>query len=87
MRVEVVRLMRLEGSPLKAFCDIQFSDDKGDSDSFIVKKFKVVEGKEGLFVGMPCEIGKGGRWFNTFMPLSQSIKDKIEQVVLECYND
>lgn len=80
MKIEVVRIIRLDnGGPLKAFCDLQFGDD------FVMKAFKVVEGKDGLFVGMPSEVGKNGRWFNTFMPLNNEFKTAIENAIIEAY--
>lgn len=81
-KIEVVRLHRLEnGGPVKAFCDIQFDED------YIIKGFRVVEGKEGLFVGMPSEIAKNGRWYGTFRPLSDDVKNRIEEVVITAYEE
>ena len=58
--VEVLRLHRLgTDSSLKAFADLSFAG------VFIVKGFRIVEGKNGLFVGMPREKGKDGRWYKT----------------------
>jgi len=79
-KIEVVRLHRLEnGGAIKAFADIQIGDD------YVVKGFKVIEGKDGLFVGMPSEVGKSGKWFSTFEPLSDEAKMKIEEAIIEAY--
>ena len=79
-KIEVVRLHRLDnGGAIKAFCDIQIDND------YVVKGFKVVDGKEGLFVSMPSEVGKTGRWFNTFEPLSDDVKNRIEEAVIAAY--
>lgn len=79
-KIEVCRLYRTESEgPIKAFCDVQFDDD------YIVKGFKIVEGKDGLFVGMPSELGKHGRWYSTFMPLDDSVKSKLEDAIIEAY--
>ena len=81
-RLEVVRMFRSENdSPIKAFCDIQFSDD------FIVKGFKIVQGKEGLFVGMPSEPGKNGKWYGTFVPISDEVKARIQEAVITAYEE
>lgn len=79
-KVAVSRIHKLEGegNP-KAFCDISLFD------AFVVKGLKVVEGKEGLFVGMPSETGKDGKWYNTFMPLTREAREELERVVLEAY--
>ncbi len=51
--VKVERLHPLNGEgPTKAFCDILLMD------SFLVKGLRVVDGKEGLFLGFPREQGK-----------------------------
>ena len=82
MKFEVVRLYRFDnGGSIKAFCDLQFNDD------YIIKGFKVVEGKEGVFVGMPSEVGKDGRWYNTFLPLSDGVKGRIQQAVMSAYEE
>lgn len=81
-KIEVVRLYRFDnGKSVKAFCDLQFDDD------YIVKGFKVVQGEEGLFVGMPSEAGKNGKWFNTFMPLSNEVKNRLAEVIISAYEE
>ncbi len=81
-KIEVVRLYRFEnGGSLKAFCDLQIGED------YIIKGFRVVEGKEGMFVGMPSEAGKNGRWFSTFMPLTDDVKSRIQEAVMTAYEE
>ncbi|MFH1753752.1 MAG: SpoVG family protein [Candidatus Omnitrophota bacterium] len=81
-KLEVVRLHRFEnGGAVKAFCDIQFGED------YIIKGFKLVDGKQGMFVGMPSESGKDGRWFSTFMPLTDDVKSRIEAAVVAAYEE
>ena len=79
-QIEVVRLNRLDGEgPLKAFCDISLFD------TLIIKGLRVVNGKNGLFVGLPREQGKDGKWYQTVRPLNREIIKVIESVVLEAY--
>ncbi|NQT06271.1 MAG: septation protein SpoVG family protein [Candidatus Omnitrophica bacterium] len=81
-KIEVVRIYRFQnGGSVKAFADIQFDED------YIVKGFKLVEGKEGLFVSMPSEPGKNGKWYNTFVPLSDEVKGRIASTVLNAYEE
>jgi stage V sporulation protein G len=54
-------------------------------DSIVIKGLRVVEGEKGLFVSMPREEGKDGKWYNTIIPLKREIKDEIEKLVLEAY--
>ena len=81
-KIEVVRLHRFENDgAVKAFCDVQFDDD------YIIKGFRVVEGKEGLFVGMPTEVGKNGKWYNTFQPLTNDVKNRLQDTVIRAYEE
>ena len=80
LKFAVTRMHKLNGDgALKAFCDISVLD------SLVINGLRVVEGKDGLFVGMPQEAGKDGKWYNTVIPLKREIKDEIERIVLEAY--
>jgi len=80
LKLEVSRLHKLEGTgTTKAFCDLSVLD------SLVIKGLRVVEGEKGLFVSMPREEGKDGKWYNTVIPLKREVKDEIEKLVLEAY--
>ena len=80
LKLEVSRIHKLEGtSSTKAFCDLSVLDN------FVIKGLRVVEGEKGLFVSMPREEGKDGKWYNTVIPLKREVKDEIEKLVLEAY--
>lgn len=80
--VEVLRLHRLSGdSNLKAFADVSFAG------MFMVKGLKVVEGKNGLFVGMPGRKDKDGKWHDTAHPLTKEFKELLNDVVLSAYEN
>lgn len=80
LKLSVTRLHKLDGEgATKAFCDISILD------SLVINGLRVVEGKEGLFVSMPREAGKDGKWYNTVIPLRREVKDEIEKLVLEAY--
>lgn len=82
LNVKVDKLTRMDnGSKVKAFCDLLFGD------LFLVKGFKVVEGENGTFVGMPQQQSKQGRWFNMFLPATNEIKAYITEVVLQAYQE
>jgi len=77
--LQVVRMHRLEGdSKVKAFADISFGE-------FIVKGLKVVEGKNGLFLGMPQEKAKDGKWYDTFFPVTAEARKGLTDLVLNSY--
>lgn len=78
--LEVVRMRRLEGdSKLKAFVDVSFAG------VFMVKGLRVIEGKNGLFVSMPSEKGKDGKWYSTAHPITREFRELLNEAVLESY--
>jgi len=80
--VEVLRLHRFNSdSNLKAFADVSFAG------VFIVKGIRVIEGKNGLFVSMPSEKGKDGKWYNTAHPLTKEFRDTLNGIVLQAYEN
>jgi len=82
MDVEVVRLRRFEDgeSKLKAFVDVAIGE-------FIVRGFRIVEGQEGLFLGMPQDRGKDGRWYSRFSPKTPEAKQVLTETVLAAYQN
>lgn len=82
MKIEVSRIHKLDGAgATKAFVDISVED------SFIIKGVRIVEGAKGLFVTMPREEAKDGKWYSTVVPLKRELKDEIERIVLEAYGE
>ena len=80
MKLAIARIHKLDGSSsTKAFCDLSVLG------CLIIKGIRVVEGDKGLFVSMPREEGKDGKWYNTVIPLNREVKDEIEKLVLEAY--
>jgi len=79
--IQVARLFRVEkqGSKLKAFVDLCIGD------SFIVKGFKVVEGVKGLFISMPSQPGKDGKWYDSVFPITKEKRQELSEVILSAY--
>lgn len=78
---KVVRLHRLEGdSKTKAFADIAIGD-------FIVKGLRVVQGAKGLFLAMPQEKAKDGKWYNLFYPVTKESRQVLSEAVLSAYQE
>ena len=67
-----------EGS-LKAFCDLAIGE------MFLIRGVRVIEGKQGLFVSMPRQQGKDGKWYETVAMLSKEVNTEVKKVVLEEY--
>jgi stage V sporulation protein G len=81
LNLEVVRLYRLEGdSKLKAFVDVAIGD-------FIVKGLRILQGQKGLFLGMPQEKAKDGKWYNAFYPKTKEARQNLTEKVLAAYEE
>jgi stage V sporulation protein G len=79
--ISVSRIHKLESdSKLKAFADVSFS-------GIVVKGFSVVNGSKGLFVSMPRQQGKDGKWYNTVYPATKELKQQLSDVVLSAYKE
>ncbi|HNX80837.1 MAG TPA: SpoVG family protein [Candidatus Omnitrophota bacterium] len=77
--LKVVRMHRFSGeSKTKAFVDVSLGD-------FIVRGLRIVEGKNGLFLSMPQEKSKEGKWFNLFYAATKEAKQVLSNVVLSAY--
>ena len=80
LQLNVDRVYTFDGDGvLKAFADLIINE------AVLVKGFRVVNGKKGLFVGMPQERSKQGKWFETVMPLTKTAHASITGAVLEAY--
>lgn len=78
--IEVVRINRLDGEgSCKAFCDIALFG------ALIIKGLRIVDGKKGLFVSMPREQGKDGKWYDSVRLLNDEVKKVVQSTVLEAY--
>jgi len=80
--VKVDRIHALEGNgATKAFCDLLLLDN------YVIKGLRVVEGKDGLFVSMPREQGRDGKWYDTFFPVSQELRNGLQELILDHYKN
>ena len=70
---------RTEGA-VKAYATISLDDE------FVVKGIKVLEGENGLWVGMPSRRVKDGTFQDLFHPASKEAREKIVKAVLEAYD-
>ena len=78
----VTRMYKFDGKgTTKAICDIAIED------KFLVKGFRVVQGKKGLFVSAPQEPGKDGKWYDSAFALTASTKNELNKTVLSAYEN
>ncbi len=78
IKVERIHIFNGEGST-KAYCDLLLLD------SFLVKGFRIVQGTDELFVSMPREQGRDGKWYDTFHPISKEMKEGLQELIMESY--
>lgn len=65
---------------LKAFCDVCVND------SIVIKGVRIVEGKKGLFIGMPSEQGKDNKWYDQVVCKDARTFEDLSNVVIQHYN-
>ena len=82
IEIKVERIHRLDTeSSLRGFADISVSG------CFIVKGLRIVSGKNGLFVGMPQQLGKDGKWYNIVSLVDEVVKEKLSDLVLSAFDN
>jgi stage V sporulation protein G len=79
--MEIVAIRQVNIGKIRASVDIQTSE------GFIVKGFKVVEGDNGLFVAMPSERTRTGKYFDLVRIDDPSLKEMLETLVLDAYRE
>ncbi|KJJ83301.1 Sporulation stage V, protein G [Candidatus Omnitrophus magneticus] len=80
IKVDRMYLLNGEGAT-KAFCDIVIQD------IFLVKGLRIVDGKEGIFVGMPRTQAKDGKWYDIFSVLEQENRKALQNIILNHYKN
>lgn len=67
------------GGKTAAFFDVQTDDE------IIIKGFRIVNGTNGLFISLPDQKGKDGKFYDTVI-LPKEMKDSLEKLALEEYS-
>jgi stage V sporulation protein G len=67
-------------SNLKAFVDISLA-------GIMIKGLRIVNGKNGLFLGMPRHQGKDGKWYPTVYPATKEIQQELTDLVMQAYQE
>ena len=79
--LKVVRLHRFDGeSKTKAFVDVAIGN-------FVVKGLRIVKGQKGLFLAMPQEKSKDGKYYNSFYAATKEAKQSLADTVLSAYEE
>lgn len=75
-----VRKVTKEGK-MKAVVSITIDNE------FVVHDIKVIEGEKGLFIAMPSRKTGDGEYRDIAHPINSQIRNKIQTMVLEKYED
>ena len=75
----VKRVLRFDSGNVKALCDVTVGEQ------FLIRGLRVVEGKNGVFVSMPRQQKKDGKWFDLVEPLNKDVKRSIQETVMAAY--
>lgn len=64
---------------LKAFVDVEVAG------TFLIQGFGIRDGKNGLFVSMPKEVGKDGKWYERVRLVDDGFKAHLNTLLLDAY--
>lgn len=79
--IQVSRIYRVDGdSKLKAFVDISLG-------GIVIKGLRIVRGSKGLFLGMPRQKAKDGKWYNTVYPANKEVQQELTELVMQAYQE
>ena len=79
--IQVSRIYKIDGdSKLKAFVDISLA-------GLVIKGLRIVKGSKGLFLGMPRQKAKDGKWYNTVYPANKEILQELNDIVMQAYQE
>jgi len=83
VNIRPVRVFPLDTqSPIKAFIDIAVAD------TFVIKGFRIIDGKNGLFVSMPqSKSRKDNRWYPDVYCETREINEDLQRTILVFYKN
>lgn len=76
-----VQVFIVNEEKLKAYVTVTLAD------CFLVRDLKVIHGHSGLFVAMPAKKRKDGVFRDIAHPLNQEMRERLEEKVLEAYQN
>ena len=83
--VRISPIKQIEGlTHTKALAEIVFNDQ------LLIRGIRVVEGENGLYISYPCPfmpMTSGDGFKSSVFPITKVLRDHVEAVVLEKYND
>ena len=83
MEIKVKRIHKLDDVDLKlkGFADIVIDDE------LIISGFRIVQGKDRMYVGVPQELLKNGRWHDRVHVIKPETMKHINYIVLSAFDN
>jgi len=78
--MKIERMNKGEWGKIRAFFDLRTQE------GIVIKGFKLVEGINGMFVGMPSQKGKDEEYFDTVF-MDRDLRDELNQISIDAYED
>ena len=78
--MKIERMNKGEWGKIRAFFDLRTQE------GIVIKGFKLVEGINGMFVGMPSQKGKDEEYFDTVF-MDRDLRDKLNLVAVDAYEN
>lgn len=54
-------------------------------EGIVIKGFKLVEGRDNVFVSWPSQKGKDGKYYDQVFALNKDIRREVEDIILDEY--
>jgi stage V sporulation protein G len=77
LEINAIRLVKI--GKIHATVDIRTSE------GFIIRGFKVIEGENGLFVGMPSERTRAGKYIDLVKIADPNLREILETIILDAF--
>lgn len=80
MEITDVKIKKMEnGGSLMALAEITFDDE------LTICDLRLIDGKNGWFVGMPSRKGSDGKYHDLIIPNNRMMQDTISDAVMKAY--
>ena len=76
--MKIDRMTKGEWGKIKAFFDLKTEE------GFVIKGMKIIEGINGLFIGMPSQKGKDDEYFDVVFA-DRDLREEVSQLALDHY--
>ena len=76
--MNIDRMTKGEWGKIKAFFDLKTEE------GFVIKGMKIIEGINGLFIGMPSQKGKDDEYFDVVFA-DRNLKEEVSRLALDHY--